>query len=251
MLAIGQAARLAGQQLAGSPTDARNAALRTVADQLRARAGDIVAANAKDLAAAKESGLGDAVTKRLVLDESKLEGIIRGVEDVLALPDPLGTVSLARELSPGLELRRLACPIGVLCIIFESRPEAVVQISSLALKSGNAVILKGGIEAAASNSILVDVIRGALASLPEAHRASIPIDAVQLVSTREEIAGLLTLDKYIDVRCARATRRPRDATASRDVAAIRTRHRRQPMLDFSLGSISVDYFTPRPHRCRS
>jgi gamma-glutamyl phosphate reductase len=119
-------------------------------------------------------------------------------------------VTLARELAPGLELRRLSSPIGVLCIIFEARPEAVVQISTLALKSGNAVILKGGKEAAASNAILVDVIRGAIASVPasgEHGAAAVPADAVQLVSTREEVADLLRLDEYIDVSSRRVVRR--------------------------------------------
>lgn len=238
MLAIGQAARSAGQALGGSGADSRNAALRAVADALRARAGDIVAANERDLAAAAASGLGQAVVKRLVLDAPKLESIIQGVEDVLALPDPLGAVTLARELAPGLELRRLSCPIGVLCIIFESRPEAVVQITSLALKSGNAVILKGGKEAAASNAALVDAIRGALASLPPAHASVVPCDAVQLVSTREEIADLLTLDTHIDVReagrsgggarCGRP-RAPLSSRAQRTLrAALPAPHRQQP-----------------------
>lgn len=99
-------------------------------------------------------------------------------------------------------MRRVTCPIGVLCIIFEARPEAVVQIASLALKSGNAVILKGGKEAAHSNAALVDVIRQALATpaLRHGHDAGVPVDAVQLVSTRDEIADLLRLDSFIDVR---------------------------------------------------
>jgi hypothetical protein len=142
------------------------------------------------------------VLQRLILDASKVASLIAGLDDVLRMPDPLGSVTLARELAPGLVLRRVTCPIGVLCIIFEARPEAVVQIASLAIKSGNAVILKGGKEAAASNAALVAAIRGALeataaqSSQPE----NLPVDAVQLVSTREEIADLLKLDEYIDVR---------------------------------------------------
>jgi hypothetical protein len=135
--------------------------------------------------------------QRLVLDAKKLSDLGKGLDDVVSLPEPLGSVSLARELSPGLELRRVSCPIGVLCVIFEARPEAVVQIASLAIKSGNAVILKGGKEAQNSNKVLVDVIRGALASLPADARVS--QDCVQFVSSRDEVASLLQLDTYIDV----------------------------------------------------
>ena len=115
-----------------------------------------------------------------------------------------GCSTLVRELAPGLVLRRITCPIGVLCIIFEARPEAVVQIASLALKSGNAVILKGGKEAVHSNAALVEVIRQALSTpaLRHGHDAGVPVDAVQLVSTRDEVADLLRLDSYIDVRRA-------------------------------------------------
>lgn len=143
--------------------------------------------------------------QRLYLDEPKVKGLIEGLNEVMTLPDPLGTVSLARELRPGLVLKRKSCPIGVLCIIFEARPEAVVQIASLALKSGNAVILKGGKEAQNSNVALVNLIRRAITNVAKSASGDsgsdiVPEDAVQLVSTREEIANLLTLDKYIDVR---------------------------------------------------
>lgn len=201
MLAIGVAARSAAQVMGGSPPAARDAALAAVAAHLRARAADIDAANVGDVAAAAgDASLGPAVVKRLELGASKLAGVIAGVDDVRALPDPLGSVTLARELSPGLELRRRTCPIGVLCVIFEARPEAVVQIASLAIKSGNAVVLKGGREAQRSNAALVEAIRAALASLPPEHAAFVPVDAVQLVSTREDVAGLLQLDEHIDVR---------------------------------------------------
>jgi glutamate-5-semialdehyde dehydrogenase len=139
--------------------------------------------------------------QRLVLDAGKVASLTAGLDDVLRMPDPLGTVTLARELAPGLVLRRVTCPIGVICIIFEARPEAVVQIASLAIKSGNAVILKGGKEAAASNAALVAVIRGALEGAARGSQPEhLPVDAVQLVSTREAVADLLKLDEYIDVR---------------------------------------------------
>lgn len=194
MEAVGARARTAGQTLAATSGAVRQAALTAVAAALSARRADIVAANAKDLDAAKTSGLADAVAKRLVLDDAKVGALLTGLAEVAALPDPLGVRTLHRTLAPGLELQRIACPIGVLCVIFEARPEAVVQIASLAIKSGNAIILKGGKEAAASNAVLVDVVRGALATVP-----GVPVDAVQMVSSRDDIAELLKLDAYIDL----------------------------------------------------
>ena len=116
--------------------------------------------------------------------------MVKSVEKVV---DPLGKVSMATELDDGLELYRVGCPIGVLCIIFESRPDALVQIASLAIKSGNAVILKGGKEAIHTNQALHKAFQEALAT------TKVPVDAVQLVSTREEVSALLSLDQYIDL----------------------------------------------------
>lgn len=127
--------------------------------------------------------------------------MLQGVLDVDRLEDPTGRVTLANKLDDGLELYRVTCPVGVLLIIFEARPEVVVQISTLALKSGNAVILKGGREAHHSNAALQKSLQTALEKLPES--LGIPKDAVQLVSTREEIAGLLKLDRYIDLAIPR------------------------------------------------
>jgi glutamate-5-semialdehyde dehydrogenase len=132
-----------------------------------------------------------------VLDNAKLESLVRGIDDLLIQPDPLGVQTLARELAPGLVLRRVTCPLGVLAIIFEARPEAVVQIATLAIKSGNAVILKGGKEAARSNAALVEAVRAAIAEVAAAAPAgasTVPVDAVQFVSTREEVADLLKQD---------------------------------------------------------
>jgi len=147
-----------------------------------------------------------------VLDDAKLTDLISGTAALAALPDPLHVPTLHRELAEGLQLMRVTCPIGVLCIIFESRPEAVVQISTLAIKSGNAVILKGGKEAAHSNAALVTVIQGALAAVAERWRScgsggddtasSLLPQAVQLVSSREDVAALLRLDGLIDVSAA-------------------------------------------------
>lgn len=131
--------------------------------------------------------------QRLNLEGAKFDTLLAGLQDVQKLPDPVNQVTEARELDDGLRLFRVTCPIGVICVIFESRPEAVVQIASLAIKSANAVILKGGKEAAYSNPALVAVLRASLAS------AGLPEDAVQLVATREEVRELLSLDEYIDL----------------------------------------------------
>jgi len=161
---------------------------------LKSRKAEVLQANAKDLEDATNSGIDASVYKRLLLDESKLSGLLDGLRELAELGDPLGRVTLSRTLSQGLLLERVTCPLGVLAIIFEARPEAVIQIASLALKSGNAVILKGGKEASRSNAALVDVVRGAIAE-----EGGFPVDAVQFVSTREDVAGLLALDEYIDL----------------------------------------------------
>ncbi|MEL6815152.1 MAG: glutamate-5-semialdehyde dehydrogenase, partial [Cyanobacteria bacterium J06598_3] len=130
---------------------------------------------------------------RLKLDDVKLKGAIQGVRSVASLPDPTGDVTLHRELDTGLVLKRIGVPLGVLGIIFESRPDAVMQISTLALKSGNGVILKGGREAVRSCTALVKAIRQGITN------AGHNPDAVQLLTTREETNALLSLDKYVDL----------------------------------------------------
>lgn len=202
---IAAAARVASQTLLGVPSEARNAVLSCLRAALVARSSEVEAANAEDVAAARAAGAAPSLLARLVLDAGKLRGLERGLADVVALPDPLGRVSLARELAGDLELRRVSCPLGVLAVIFEARPEAVVQIAALALKSGNALILKGGKEAARSNAMLVDIVRGAIRDAARGAAegaACVPEDAVQLVSTREDVADLLRHDELIDVSLA-------------------------------------------------
>ncbi|MGC8712071.1 MAG: glutamate-5-semialdehyde dehydrogenase, partial [Leptodesmis sp.] len=134
-------------QLGTTPTEMRNQALEAIAQSLEAAAPEILAANQADCQTAQEEGLASALYARLKLDETKLRGAIAGVRDVAKLPDPIGVVQIHRELDTELVLKRVTCPLGVLGVIFEARPDAVVQISSLAIKSGNGVILKGGKEA--------------------------------------------------------------------------------------------------------
>ena len=136
--------------------------------------------------------------KRLdICNGDKFDTILSGVSDIVNLPDPTKKVTYATKLDQGLELYRLTVPVGVLLTIFEARPEVVVNISSLALKSGNAVILKGGKEATKTNAVLAKVIQDALSSLPESN--GIPKEAVQIVETREDINALLDLDRYVDM----------------------------------------------------
>lgn len=209
---VAQAARAASRSLATSTLAERHLVLRCLASSLAESLPVLLAANSEDLAAARASGLDAPTYKRLVLDGPKVDSLLKGLSDLLALPDPLGRVSLSRSLAEGLELRRVSCPLGVLAIIFEARPEAVVQIAALSLLSGNAVILKGGKEAARSNAALVAVVRGAIAAAAAAAGGGgapfpVPPDAVQLVGSREAVADLLRLDELIDLVIPRGSLR--------------------------------------------
>lgn len=150
LVALAQQTRAAARQLAVQPADVKNRALTAIADALAANADEILAANAADCEAAQAAGTSSALYARLKLDQPKLEGAIAGVRDVAQLADPVGAVQIHRELDAGLVMKRITCPLGVLGVIFEARPDAVMQISSLAIKSGNGVILKGGKEAVRS-----------------------------------------------------------------------------------------------------
>ena len=187
----------AGGRLARAPAEARTRALEALAAALvdpGVRAG-VLEANWRDLTAA--AGLASPLVKRLKLDAGKLETLADGARQLAARADPLGAVLARRKLDEGLVLTQERCPLGVLAVVFESRPDALVQIASLALRSGNAVLLKGGREAAESNRALAEVVRGAL------ERASLPPDAVQLLDDRSEVEALLGLEKGVDLVVAR------------------------------------------------
>lgn len=190
---LAQKTRAAAQKLATLSLAARNDALEIVAQALAANQDRIVAANQADCAAAEQAGIAPALYARLKLGKSKLQSAIAGVQDVAKLPDPLGHLQIHRELDEGLILKRVTCPLGVLGIIFEARPEALIQITSLAIKSGNGVILKGGKEAIQSCTVLTEIIQDALKG------TAVSPDAVTLLTTREEIKTLLSLDKYVDL----------------------------------------------------
>ena len=169
----------------------RTAVLREMADALRQRADEVFNANSLDLAEA-EGTIAPPLYKRLILNEPKLRDVLDGIRQIAAMDDPVGRVVQETELDEGLILRKVQVPIGVITAIFESRPDVVPQIASLAIRSGNAVLLKGGREAAHTNAALGAIIRDVLAKHDVA-------DAVQLVSTREEIAELLGMDDLISL----------------------------------------------------
>ncbi|AFY70666.1 glutamate-5-semialdehyde dehydrogenase [Thalassoporum mexicanum PCC 7367] len=185
--------RLAARWLAKMSTEAKNQALELVAQALEQNAEQILTANQADLAAAKEAQIAQPLIDRLKLSPAKLADMIAGVRDVAKLSDPVGQQQIHRELDQGLVLRRVSCPLGVVGIIFESRPDAVTQITALALKSGNGLILKGGSEAVRSCTALVQVIQQALVT------SAIAPDIVQLLTTRNEIKEILTMDQQIDL----------------------------------------------------
>ncbi|MEM9271924.1 MAG: glutamate-5-semialdehyde dehydrogenase [Cyanobacteria bacterium P01_F01_bin.143] len=193
LVEIARKTRQAAGKLAVLTAEDRNEALDAIAKALTDAAPEIIAANLADCQAAEQDGISPALYARLKLGESKLNSAIAGIRDLAELADPVGTVQIHRELDDGLVLKRVTCPLGVLGIIFEARPEALIQITSLAIKSGNGVILKGGKEAINSCRALVKVIHQALAE------TKVDPDAVQLLTTREEIKQLLELDQYVDL----------------------------------------------------
>ncbi|MDL2716788.1 MAG: glutamate-5-semialdehyde dehydrogenase [Acidobacteriota bacterium] len=197
-LRVAVAARAAARQLAVVPSEKKSEILRMVADGIDESHAAILEANRADVRAArttfKENLLAPSAFERLELDEGKIRSMAAGVRAVAALPDPSGRVLSRTLLDDGLVLEKVTCPLGVLLVIFESRPDAVTQIGSLALKSGNAAILKGGRESARSTAALLDVFTKAFASFPE-----IPAAALSSVADRAGVDALLALDEHIDL----------------------------------------------------
>ena len=195
MSGLGAAAREAATALAIATTEQKNAALKNAAEAIRASLPQILAANAKDLEFAKQKGVRESLMDRLVLDADRIEAIAKGMEEVAALPDPIGGVMAEWDRPNGLKISRIRVPLGVIGIIFESRPNVTADAGSLCLKSGNAAILRGGSESFHSSSALVDCLHRGLkaAGLPEA--------AVQLIPTRDRAAVgvLLTMNDTVDI----------------------------------------------------
>lgn len=192
LTAVAQQTRKAAKNLASLGSTSRNQVLEAIAQALEAATPEILVANQKDCQLA-ETGLASSLYARLKLDQNKLRDAIAGVRSVAKLPDPVGEVQLHRELDTGLILKRVTCPLGVLGVIFEARPDAVIQISALAIKSGNGVILKGGQEALHSCQALVKAIHQGLA------KANLSSPVVELLTSREETLALLQLDQYVDL----------------------------------------------------
>ena len=190
----GKNAKKAALRLMTAGTDEKNRALLLIADALEANAGRILEANEADLAAARENGMSEAMQDRLRLTEERIRGIADGVRSVAALPDPIGRAESVTRPN-GLIITKRTVPLGVIAIIYEARPNVTADAASLCLKSGNAVILRGGKEAFRSNSEIVSLMRGAVEA------AGLPADAVNIVAdtSRESAKELMGLAEYVDL----------------------------------------------------
>lgn len=195
---ITKSAKKASYRLASLSTETKNKALEEIAKAFEKQKNRILEANKKDLEKAQKfvdaNKMSKALLGRLKFDENKLHDVIHGIYDVIELEDPVNKKLMATELDKGLELYKISCPIGVIAVIFEARPDVIPQIVSLAIKSSNAVILKGGSEAANTNSVLIDIINDVLGKIDE-----FPFGAINLIKTREEVRELLIMEKYIDL----------------------------------------------------
>jgi len=185
--------------LASSKEEIRNSALENAKKALLDNQSEIFSANKKDLENADKNGIPDSVKKRLKFDEHKLSDVISGLDILIELSDPLGKITLKRELDEGLTLTRLTCPIGVIGVIFEARPDALVQISSLCIKSGNCAVLKGGKETTETNRVLFDIMRNSVMA------AGLPGEVLLKAESHDEIDELLSCDKYVDLLIPRGS----------------------------------------------
>jgi len=183
----------ASLKLAAMSTEAKNNALLKIADALLENRDRIIEANQVDLDRSIAANLPAPLLKRLKFDESKIADVIDGIKGLVKLEDPVGRTILSTELDEGLELYKVTCPIGVIGVIFESRPDSLVQISTLCLKSGNGVLLKGGSEALETNRVLASVISKASVE------AGMPAGWIGLMETRSDINAILKLNEYIDL----------------------------------------------------
>lgn len=192
---VGAAARVAATAMARAGSAAKDDALRRLAAALRANLGPLQQANELDLAAARAAGLAEPMVDRLKLTAKVVETVAEGCEQIAAMPDPIGEISELRRRPTGISVGRMRVPLGVFGMIYESRPNVTIEAASLAIKSGNACILRGGSEALHSNLALWKLVQGALVE------AGLPADAVQLVETtdRAAVGRLITMPQYVDV----------------------------------------------------
>ena len=195
LIEMGKAARQAAFELSQLSTQEKNRALQIIADQLEAKQDEILRENAKDIENAREKGISEAIIDRLLLTPERLKGIANDVRHVISLADPVGKIIDGGVLDSGLKLERLRVPVGVIGTIYEARPNVTIDVASLCLKTGNAVILRGGKETQHSNQILVNVVQHAL------EQAGLPKAAVQAITDpdRAFVMELLKLDRYVDM----------------------------------------------------
>ena len=195
MRRIGADARAAARRLANASAEAKNAALTGSADSLRARADAILIANRKDMEAGRRKGLGKALLDRLALDDQRIEAMARGLEDIAGLPDPVGEVMARWKRPNGLDISRVRVPLGVIGMIYESRPNVTADAGGLCLKAGNAVILRGGSESFHSSGAIMDSLSAGLDG------AGLPATSIQRVPTRDRAAvgEMLRMTEFIDV----------------------------------------------------
>jgi glutamate-5-semialdehyde dehydrogenase len=195
LLQIGQAARDASHAVARASTSAKNTALLAIASAIRTRRDELLAANAADLAAAKAEGLDAAMLDRLTLSEKGIEAMAQGLEQVAALPDPVGEITDLKRRPSGIQVGKMRVPLGVVCIIYEARPNVTADAAALCLKSGNAAILRGGKEAIRSNQAIAACVKQGLAT------AGLPETVIQVIDTtdRAAVGYLITMPEFIDV----------------------------------------------------
>jgi glutamate-5-semialdehyde dehydrogenase len=192
---MGVAARAAATTMAAASTAAKNAALLLLARRLREGVGELQAANEKDLHAARAAGLAEPMVDRLKLTEKVIATVAEGCEQIAAMPDPIGEITNLRRRPSGISVGKMRVPLGVFGMIYESRPNVTIEAASLAVKSGNACVLRGGSEALQSNLALWKLVQAALVE------AGLPADAVQLVETtdRAAVGRLIAMPEYVDV----------------------------------------------------
>jgi glutamate-5-semialdehyde dehydrogenase len=195
LLQIGQAARDASHAVARASTSAKNTALLAIASAIRAQRDELLAANAADLAAAKAEGLDAAMLDRLTLSEKGIEAMAQGLEQVAALPDPVGEITDLKRRPSGIQVGKMRVPLGVVCIIYEARPNVTADAAALCLKSGNAAILRGGKEAIRSNQAIAACVKQGMAT------AGLPETVIQVIDTtdRAAVGYLITMPEFIDV----------------------------------------------------
>ncbi len=195
MATLGQQAKVAGREVSRADSGRKNAALLAIAEQLDLQTDFLAAENAKDLLAGKEKGLDAALLDRLELTSARIQAMIEGLQEVAALPDPVGAISGLDYRPSGIQVGKMRVPLGVIGIIYESRPNVTVDAAALCLKSGNACILRGGSESIHSNKAIASCIAKGL------EQVGLPMQAVQVVETtdRAAVGELITLNDYVDV----------------------------------------------------